>query len=141
MLAKNIPTVINLDSTASSYSLASLVDSVKAIGLETIDSSVISDAYSVKRVIYKNDKFFIFDQKFFSIKVFDSKGLALTTELPDCHCTGAGFSKKPIEPKDSSIITLNYDAVQPGPFQSSAVITTNSIEPNTFLIFRGSIIQ
>ena len=59
--------------------------------------------------------------------------------VPDCHCTVAGFSKKPIEPNDSSVITLNYDAAQPGPFQSSAVITTNSIEPNTFLIFRGSI--
>lgn len=73
-IAKSTPVVINLDSGASHYSLASLVDSVKAVNLETIDSSIISDAYSVKRIIYKDNKFFVFDQKFFSIKVFDSKG-------------------------------------------------------------------
>jgi len=73
-IAESAPVVINLDSGANHYSLASLVDSVKAIDLETSDSSVISDAYSVKRIIFKDDKFFVLDQKFFAIKVFDSKG-------------------------------------------------------------------
>lgn len=58
---------------------------------------------------------------------------------PDCHCTVASFSTKPIQPDDSSVITLKYDASQPGVFQSSAVVTTNCSEPNTLLIFRGSI--
>lgn len=71
---KDIPVVINLDSSASCYSLASLVDSVKAIDLQTVDGAIISDAINVKRIIYNDGKFFVLDQKFFSIKVFDSTG-------------------------------------------------------------------
>jgi hypothetical protein len=63
--------------------------------------------------------------------------LYIENVLPDCHCTAADFSTKAIAPDDSTVITLKYNASQPGVFQTSAVVTTNSIEPNTLLIFRG----
>src|SRR5438105_4571029 len=44
---------------------------------------------------------------------------------PDCHCTVANFLTNAIPPNDSSVITLKYDASNPGPFQSSAMVTTN----------------
>jgi len=56
---------------------------------------------------------------------------------PDCRCTVAAFSKDPIHSKDSSIIVLKYDAHNPGPFQSSAVVRTNTSNSPTLLIFRG----
>lgn len=56
---------------------------------------------------------------------------------PDCHCTVADFSKNPIRPNDSSIVVLKYDAANPGPFQSSAIVTTNSSPAATLLVFRG----
>lgn len=56
---------------------------------------------------------------------------------PDCHCTVADFSKNPIRPNDSSIVILKYDAANPGPFQSSAIVTTNSLPAATLLVFRG----
>ena len=65
--------------------------------------------------------------------------LYIENVLPDCHCTAADFSTKAIAPDDSTVITLKYNASQPGVFQTSAVVTTNSIEPNTLLIFRGSV--
>jgi hypothetical protein len=65
--------------------------------------------------------------------------LYIENVLPDCHCTAADFSTKAILPNDSTVITLKYNASQPGVFQSSAVVTTNSIEPNILLIFRGSV--
>ena len=68
-----------------------------------------------------------------------SNDLYIQNVVPDCHCTVAAFSKKRIAPNDSATITLDYDAAQPGAFQSSAVVTTNSGQPNTILIFRGSI--
>ena len=58
---------------------------------------------------------------------------------PDCHCTIANFSSSPISPKDSSVIVLQYDASNQGPFQSSAMVTTNSASSPTLLIFRGII--
>jgi len=68
-----------------------------------------------------------------------SNDLYIQSVAPDCHCTVADFSQKPIAPNDSSTITLKYDAAQPGAFQSSAVVTTNSAQPSMILIFRGSI--
>jgi hypothetical protein len=65
--------------------------------------------------------------------------LKIQTVTPDCHCTVASFSKAPIGPNDSSEITLQYDAAQPGVFQSSAVVTSNSGQSNVILILRGSI--
>jgi hypothetical protein len=67
--------------------------------------------------------------------------LYISSVVPDCHCTVASFSKDPIHPVDSSIITLKYDASNLGPFQSSAMVTTNSATPTTLLIFRGIIAQ
>jgi uncharacterized protein DUF1573 len=70
-----------------------------------------------------------------------SGDLYIQSVVPDCHCTVADYSTKPIPPNDSSIITLKYDAANPGPFQSSAVMTSNCSSSPTLLIFRGSIEQ
>jgi hypothetical protein len=70
-----------------------------------------------------------------------SNDLYIQSVQPDCHCTVADFSKTPIGPNDSTTIILRYDAVQPGAFQSSAVVTSNAVMSNTLLIFRGSIVQ
>lgn len=56
---------------------------------------------------------------------------------PDCHCTVAKFNNKAIHPNDSSVITLQYNASNPGPFQSSSFVTTNSVNSPTLLVFRG----
>ena len=63
--------------------------------------------------------------------------LFIQNVLPDCHCTVADFSDKPIFPHDSSFITLKYDASNEGPFQSTAIVTTNFSSSPTVLIFRG----
>ena len=67
--------------------------------------------------------------------------LYIQNVLPDCHCTVANFSEKPIKPTDSAIITLSYDSTLIGPFQSSAVVSTNTTNTTSILIFRGVVIQ
>ncbi|MBS1659633.1 MAG: DUF1573 domain-containing protein [Bacteroidetes bacterium] len=67
--------------------------------------------------------------------------LYIQNVAPDCHCTVADFSKKAVPPNDSTVITLRYDAVQEGVFQSSAVVSANATDPSTLLIFRGSIVR
>jgi hypothetical protein len=68
-----------------------------------------------------------------------SNDLYIQKVEPDCHCTVADFSKKPIPPKDSAYVILKYDAANPGPFQSSAIVTTNSQPAATLLVFRGMV--
>jgi hypothetical protein len=58
---------------------------------------------------------------------------------PDCHCTVASFSADAIKPKDSTIVSLQYDAKNLGPFQSSAMVTTNSPSSPSLVVFRGVI--
>lgn len=59
---------------------------------------------------------------------------------PDCKCTG--YSKidksKPVPPKDSSVITLEYKPKVPGTFQVTASVETNSAN-SAFLILRGEV--
>jgi hypothetical protein len=68
------PIVIKLDSNTKHHSLASSIDSLCAISLETVDSSVISDASSVTRIVRKGNRIFVLDDKFAAVKVFDSTG-------------------------------------------------------------------
>ena len=66
-----------------------------------------------------------------------NRNLFIQDVLPDCHCTVADFPKKPIKPHDSAFVILKYDASNPGPFQSSATITTNTNTSPRLIFMRG----
>lgn len=65
---------INLDSGVIHPSISGHVDSLSAINLETGDHSLISDAGNIRKIVFKDNKFFILDEKFMSIKAFDMAG-------------------------------------------------------------------
>lgn len=73
----------------------------------------------------------------FTVYNTGDKPLYIQKVEPDCHCTVADYSINPILHNDSTIIFLKYEASNPGPFQSSATVTTNSPISPTLLIFRG----
>jgi hypothetical protein len=77
----------------------------------------------------------------FTIYNIGNNDLIIENVLPDCHCTGAVFSKKPIEPNDSSQIILKYNSSIPGYFQSSAFVSTNTSDSPLVLIFRGNVVD
>lgn len=58
---------------------------------------------------------------------------------PDCHCTSTNCTKAKVIPNDSAVIRLMYDAENEGPYQSTAVVTTNTEPRSTLLILRGTI--
>ena len=63
--------------------------------------------------------------------------LLIENVLPDCHCTVADFPRKPIKPHDSALIVLQYNDSNEGPFQSSALITTNTNTSPSLIFMRG----
>jgi hypothetical protein len=65
------------------------------------------------------------------------RNLYIEDVVPDCHCTVADFPKRPIKPHDSASVILKYNASNPGPFQSSAVITTNTNTSPRLIFMRG----
>jgi hypothetical protein len=88
----------------------------------------------------ENKQFSVVKAKFVLYNTGDND-LYIQNVLPDCHCTVADYSTKAVPPKDSSVITLRYDALKEGAFQSSAVVSTNAADGNLLLIFRGSIVK
>jgi Protein of unknown function (DUF1573) len=77
----------------------------------------------------------------FSLYNAGNHDLQIGSVVPDCHCTVADFPSSLIAPQDSAIIRLRFDGLNPGPFQSSAVVTTNSPGSPTLLIFRGVMVH
>lgn len=76
-----------------------------------------------------NAKFIIYNR--------GTNNLIIENVLPDCYCTVSNFSKSPISPNDSTYIILTYDALNIGPFQSSALISSNATNSPQMIFMRG----
>lgn len=73
-IAKSNPISINLSNNSNSFSLADNIDDLKVICLETSENSIISEAWSIQRILTINGMFFVLDGKYMSIKVFNASG-------------------------------------------------------------------
>lgn len=73
-ISNTSPTIIYLDSITKQYSLSNYIDSLTTINLDTAKEALISEAFSIGKVIFNDNKYFILDSKYMSIKVFDSTG-------------------------------------------------------------------
>jgi hypothetical protein len=65
---------INLSPSSNRESLAEEIKISKIIRLQTIEKSIISKDYSIKRVLCENQKLYILDKRYSAIKVFDISG-------------------------------------------------------------------
>jgi uncharacterized protein DUF1573 len=100
----------------------------------------LTSAYFSKKITDVGDqKLHSVVEAMFTIYNTGKNDLYIKDVRPDCHCTVANYIKEPIHPKDSSEIILKYNSSLPGVFQSSAIVTTNSLQSPTILIFRGNI--
>ena len=60
---------------------------------------------------------------------------------PDCKCTAGVVDKtKPIQPGDSTQVTLKYGPKHPGVFQVSAVVEMNARQ-SPLLLLRGEVVE
>ena len=73
-VAEGTPVVINLDSNAAHASIVDYVDSLRVVNLETNNNSLISEAWGIQRIFYIENKIYILDGKYMSVKVFDTNG-------------------------------------------------------------------
>lgn len=73
-IANGTPIMINLDSSIKHYSLVDYIDSPYLVTLDTCKESILSEAWGIQKVIYKEGKYFILDGKYMAIKVFDTMG-------------------------------------------------------------------
>ena len=63
--------------------------------------------------------------------------LILTKVKASCGCTTSNYTKEPILPGESTVITANYNAKKAGPFTKTVKVTTNRNQEPIVLRLNG----
>lgn len=71
----------------------------------------------------------------------NASALLLKEVKPSCGCTGTDYSKAPILPGESTIITATYNAKAKGAFNKTVRVVTNVSEKPLVLKFKGEVIN
>lgn len=70
------------------------------------------------------------------------KPLVIQNIVASCGCTSPEWTKQPIPPKGTGVITAIYDpANRPGPFNKTLAVYTNSTPQVTVLNIKGEVVQ
>lgn len=73
-ISSELPVNIDLSPNSKSKSLVDQVKDVKVISLQTVDQSIISQGWSIQRILSVDSNIILLDNKYMSIKVFSSSG-------------------------------------------------------------------
>jgi hypothetical protein len=91
-------------------------------------------------VIERNGITYGADETFsFNFKNTGKTPLIITNVGTSCGCTTASKPEKPINPKESSVISVKYDTKRVGPFTKEITITTNVSPEPIKLTIKGSV--
>ena len=69
-----------------------------------------------------------------------SAPLIISDVKSSCGCTVPSFSKTPIAPNTTGVITVNYDTKKVGTFSKTITVTSNATEVTTILKVKGNVV-
>jgi hypothetical protein len=76
----------------------------------------------------------------FKVKNVGDQPVIISTVQPSCGCTTPTWTKEPIMPGDSGVITAIYNSTnRPGPFHKSITVTSNAAEQAHLLYIKGGV--
>ncbi|HEY9560976.1 MAG TPA: DUF1573 domain-containing protein [Anseongella sp.] len=76
----------------------------------------------------------------FKFKNVGKEPLVITNVIPSCGCTTPKWSKEPIAPGKSGVITVSYDTKgRPTPFSKNVTIHSNAKTPTKVLYIKGEV--
>lgn len=76
----------------------------------------------------------------FEFKNTGKEPLLITNVVPSCGCTTPKWSKEPIAPGKSGVITVSYDTKgRPTPFSKNVTIYSNAKTPTKVLYIKGEV--
>lgn len=67
--------------------------------------------------------------------------LLITSANASCGCTVPEYTKEPIMPGKTGVITVIYNAANPGNFTKTVTVRTNASEENVVLTIRGNVVD
>ena len=65
--------------------------------------------------------------------------IIITEVKPACGCSVAEFTRTPIKPGESGVITVTYNAAASGPFTKQFTVKSNTKTPIKTLTVKGSV--
>lgn len=65
--------------------------------------------------------------------------IIITEVKPACGCSVAEFTRTPIKPGESGVITVTYNAAATGPFTKQFTVKSNTKTPIKTLTVKGSV--
>lgn len=76
----------------------------------------------------------------FEFKNTGNAPLIISNAKGSCGCTVPEWTKEPINPGKTGVITVKYDTKRPGAINKSVTITSNAVnEPNKVLRIKGNV--
>jgi hypothetical protein len=67
--------------------------------------------------------------------------LVISSAQASCGCTNLGYSKEPLLPGKSTLVTATYNAAAKGPFMKTITVRTNAGEQATVLQIKGNVLE
>ena len=79
-------------------------------------------------------------ERTFTFKNNGNAPLILSNVKSSCGCTVPSYSKAPIAPNTTGVITVNYDTKKVGSFSKTITVTSNATEVTTLLKVKGNVV-
>ena len=76
----------------------------------------------------------------FEFKNTGSATVIITNVQAACGCTATEYTKTPVKPGGTAVVTAVYNAAAKGAFNKTVSVTTNANETPTVLSFKGNVI-
>jgi hypothetical protein len=67
--------------------------------------------------------------------------LIINSVRATCGCTVANYPKEPVQPGKSAIISVRYNARNPGHFTKTVFVSSNTGEGDTQLVITGEVVK
>jgi len=64
----------------------------------------------------------------------------ITNVKASCGCTATNYTKTPIKPGETGIVTATFNAANAGPFSKNITVTTNDSDVNKILSIKGKVL-
>lgn len=76
----------------------------------------------------------------FTFKNTTKQTILITNVKAQCGCTATNYTKTPIKPGETGMVTATYNAANAGSFSKTVTVTTNDSDVNKILTIKGKVI-
>jgi hypothetical protein len=77
----------------------------------------------------------------FTFKNTTKQTVLITNVKPSCGCTAANYTKTPIKPGETGVVSATFNAASAAPFTKTVTVTTNDSDVKKVLTIKGKVLE